>query len=355
MRNILICSLLFAALLTSGQLNAQYTAELSSAKTFPFEDGFELDLRNEFGDVVINHWEKDSIKIEFEIIAEAKERKDARELRDRIAIEVYEVYSGVLVETALEKAKKNWIKGLWEINEVFGRRNVTVNYTINLPANSRLKINNKYGDIILPDEVQRLGIHLKYGDIRGGAVVFPSTIEQTQGKLILASYTGSLKTRNVRVKIGQSEEINIQSTNSEIDIEECKLINLRSDHDVVELYNVGRLIGSFTNSDVTVDHIKESINGHAKNSDLDFRQLHPGMSLIELNEKSSTIEFGNLLKTYDLYFKMEEGIVKLPSTVQNLHVNLIDDKKNIREVKAHTSQGGLLVNITGLKGKIFFK
>ena len=112
-----------------------------------------LNLEHKYGDINIYGWEKDSLSITVEVEVNDKDEDQAIELLNRIEFGFKTIGEIMDVSTIISDKNNNvFTKYFNKANPIDSHKgNVRINYTIYLPKNSRIEINNKFGDIILND------------------------------------------------------------------------------------------------------------------------------------------------------------------------------------------------------------
>ncbi|MEL7120152.1 MAG: hypothetical protein AAFO07_11945, partial [Bacteroidota bacterium] len=116
-------------------------------------------IKNEFGEVAINTWSKDSVKIEAIVQVKAHNQKTGQQVFDNVEVAFSESSKEVKAQTVVRNKKKiGWYK----------RKNwsVKIHYTVYIPQNSNVYVQNKYGNVQVQELKGQSDINLKFGDIK---------------------------------------------------------------------------------------------------------------------------------------------------------------------------------------------
>lgn len=118
----------------------------------------EVSIQNKYGDVVINTWNRNEITIDIEIKGWGQNENRAQEMLDKVEITYGQSSGNVDFRTEISSNSTN-------INE---RSGFQVNYTVNMPTNNPLYLENKFGAVQLADFNGKLELEVGYGQLQAG-------------------------------------------------------------------------------------------------------------------------------------------------------------------------------------------
>jgi len=189
---------LLSILLSESLIGA--TARKRIRKSYDFKSGSELILDNTNGTVRIETWDKDEIVIEAEIKVRAGSRREAERFIELVEIRVDEFRRGLEVSSYYPRRSRD--RGFFDS---FRRPNVSINYTITLPAKADLDIETTNGSIFARGVDGRINTR------------------STNGKVDLSEVKGSVKARTTNgsvevelIDIVQNEDMEFSTTNGGI-------------------------------------------------------------------------------------------------------------------------------------------
>ena len=327
---------------------AQVTSSKKFTRTFALTDAGQVTINNKYGDVSVSGWEKDSVRVQIEIVTQGT----SDELVKRInpTFDYSEEYLEVTSE--ISPKKESYLGRLvrsWNPVE-FDKSSVDIHYQVMIPAKAQLRVDNKYGDINIEECKGRLRLSAEHGDIRSSGYITYADVDLTFGLFrVHAIGRGDITIRNGTIDITKAEHIELTSAGSEIEIDSVNTLTLDVSKGRTFINSVGILNAEARFTEMTVDLIKDFADINAYQSDIKLVNLGSGLQNLKLNQTSSDIEIQSFERGLDIYAYLESGLLRLPRSADNLDVKIIDEKEEIREVKA--TIGTLPYTNLQLKGK----
>lgn len=146
----------------------EHFKERNISKTYS-ASGNTLTIDNRFGDVKIETWEKNEIKVDIHIEASSTDKDYAEKSFERIDVKDSQEGKNIKFKTTLgdrqEKMGCNNCSSTLEIK-----------FEIHIPSGNSLVIENTFGDIILPDYNGTVSLTCKYGSLTTGKLTHPEKI-----------------------------------------------------------------------------------------------------------------------------------------------------------------------------------
>lgn len=139
-----------------------------------------LNITNKFGNVVVKKSSNRDAKVEITITTEGNSERTAQEIMDNITIEETGAPNAVFVTNI------GTIKG----NNENGNRKMKVNYVVTVPAETKLNINNSFGNIDMDDYPGQVTLIQKFGDLRTGDLPNMPKVNVEFGKYFGKNVTG---------------------------------------------------------------------------------------------------------------------------------------------------------------------
>ncbi len=117
-------------------------------------------LDNQFGQVKINLWDKNEVRVDISITANANNDDRAQQYLDGVEIEDKKEGSQISIRTVINKnGNSNWS---WKSNN--NEKNfVQIDYTVSMPKNTPLTVKNRFGATNIPVFRAPLIVVSKYG------------------------------------------------------------------------------------------------------------------------------------------------------------------------------------------------
>lgn len=352
--------LLCIALVLMAQLTlAQEKVSKTISETFEMTNAGELQVQNKYGNITIHGWSKNNIAITVDIVTSHKKRENAQQLLDRIEPKFKVMTDFVAISSEIAEKNKGFLAEYFNKANPFDfdRSNVQINYSIYLPVNAVVDINNKFGDVILEDWTGKLKMEVQHGDVWINKNLKIADIDIKYGKLKANNINfGSINLKNGGLSLGKSKDLRLTSSGSTIDMEEISTLEIYSSKDEITIGEVETIHGELEFSNLELANVDDKIDLAMNIVEFKVLTIHSADATINIQQQSSEI----VLNVQDFSFRfnatLEEGLLRIPKTFENIETQMIDKGKKIRDIKAtygNSKQGS--ITITGEKGIILLK
>jgi len=163
-------------------------------KTIPLQKAGKIILKNVSGDIKVTSWDKEEVKIKAVKVSKAFTFSKAKENAKRVKIEINKEDNTLFIETKYPKT-------------VFRSINVSVNYSLVIPSEAKIKIKSVSGDILL----EKIG-----GEIEASAVSGDITIDEAKKEIFCKTVSGDLNLQNI------NGDIDVKTVSGDIDVVNIK-------------------------------------------------------------------------------------------------------------------------------------
>lgn len=240
-------NMLFLIALSAGITFAE-TSEMSErkktiVKVYDVTAKDHLVIDNQFGNVTINIWNRDEIRIDITI--KANSSSEERVQRFLNAVEIAERRTGdqIILKTTINKESG----GSWVMNRnKDGEKNgVQIDYQVSMPKVNPLTVKNTFGNTKIPTFSAPLTIHQQHGNF--------STTELNSNQVDVDVRFG-----NVDIQTMENGKLNIQYSN--LQLEKANNINLNNQFGGLWIGEVSRLDGKIGYSGAKIGTVKQSCN-----------------------------------------------------------------------------------------------
>lgn len=340
-------------------LQAQNKVSKNVEKTFYLTNSGKLYLENNYGEISVQGWEKESLLIKMEIEVIHKKSENAQDLLNRIGTSINENKDYIIFKTAIAEKSTGFIAKYWNKANPFDydKSNLKINYKVYLPKNAELDITNKFGDIIIEDWTGKFKTNIQHGDlwINGDLNFVDITMKYGKIKAETINY-GNIRIKNGKLVIESSQDLRINSSGSTLNLETIKKLELYSSKDEIKIDAINNIRGNLKFTGIQINSLDNEANLELKISDLKISEIRTKSPLIKLNQESSEINI-NVADT-SLKFKatLEEGLLRLPKSFNSVTSDVIDKGDRIRKINATYGREQLgSISITGKKGLILIK
>lgn len=194
------------------------------SKSYSINGNDKINISNQFGEVKINTWSKNEVKVEVNITVKANSEDRAQSIIDNIAIEDSKSGDEVSFKTTIGKDQE-W-KGDKKNNSNQG---MEINYEVSMPAASPLILQNQFGRSFVPDLSGPVEITQKFGDLEAGNLPNIKELHVEFGSAMVESI-GNCK---VVIKFSKAE-IKKMSGSIKGNFEFCDKVKLALDNNVTD-------------------------------------------------------------------------------------------------------------------------
>lgn len=152
------------------------------SKSYPLSGSDRVKLENSFGELKVQTWNKDEIKVDIQMTAKSGSEDRAQQILDNIKISDGKSGSEVWFKTSIDDDKRLWNKKGNYKDEGF-----TINYVVYLPSRTTLNASNSFGQMFMPDYQGQVQLESKFGALTAGALANVKAINVEFGKADIRS------------------------------------------------------------------------------------------------------------------------------------------------------------------------
>ena len=218
-------------------------------KSFTVDAKDKLSINNQHGEVKVELWNKNEIKVDITITGYGNSEKKAQQLLDNVEIIDKREGEKISFKTLIDTYNESWS---WEDNwswkgdkkeEEHIKKGVEVNYMIYMPRNNSLSVSNKYGKTIIAQFAAPLRVTSNYGS-------FTSDRLMGADKDIFVQYGSS--------NIKQMDDGDLHIAYSKLNIDKADNLKLTNNYGSVTLDDINNLDGTFQYSSGKIGRINET-------------------------------------------------------------------------------------------------
>jgi hypothetical protein len=313
-RNLLTAVLLLSAVVS---LRGQ---QISDSKTLmkSFRAGADaaLEVTNKYGDIHVTHSLNDSITVRAEVTASSNTGEKLDAMMSDVEISFSMAGETVRAETSFTKGITplfESLKGLTKNLINFDSR-LKIDYFVECPPHTELRLTNSYGDVYIGDETPELSLKLSNGNLDAAAVEKAKLMDLTFCKANVRSIAeGKMILSFSELRSRETGNIKLASVSSKAWIDRCGHLDLDSKRDDLNIGAVEVLTGTSHFSDIIAEVVTGEINMSVKYGNLSFERITPEFTLIDLRTSyaDTDIALGAGL-SYDLEIRHTNAFVSLP-------------------------------------------
>ena len=199
----------------------EFVKKKSVNKSYNVSSSDKLNIKNAFGSVKVNTWNRNEIKVDVDIEVTANTEALAQKMIDRIS--VTDARSGKDISFETETKDVNNSKG--------EKSSMEINYTISMPENNPLKVQNDFGGITIPDFKGEVDLTSKFGSLKAGNLASIKSIHIEFGEANLVN----INSAPVTIKFSKAVTISKLSGDVKLNLEFCNNVRLSLDNNLTSL------------------------------------------------------------------------------------------------------------------------
>lgn len=295
MKKILQISLFLCSIILSSECFAtgeDYEDIKNIHKSFKISGNTDLEIENKYGDIIIDTWEKDSIKFDITIKIISDSYESNHDFTDLIDVDFYQAEGEVSATTEWNQYNSKIKTSAIDIATIFGReRKIVINYHVHTPKSVNLSIDNKFGDIAISDFEGDIKLDVSYGDIKLRKTEKIEEITLNYGKLKLKAFDkADITLKSADADLGSGKKLTLHSTTSKIEIDKVRDLKIYSRNDKFEIEEAEMVDISSGWSDFDIQEVKGQINAEIKFGELVIDKIHNSFQNININGSFADIE-----------------------------------------------------------------
>ena len=272
---------------------AQVSKSREVHKVYKISKGTQVDIINKYGNIQIETWDVDSVKLDIVLTVTEKNKARLHKKFNSIEFELTQTSQYLIIETKLGDEVNDIDKFLNKFKENFGigDADINIDYSVILPNNLSLSIQNKFGNIYLSDYNGEVEL-----DLSGGGKI---KARELKGHTKLKVNTGDTDIDYVEsgyfeinygdLSITKAGKLTINSRNSDVTIREVKQLVANSTIDEYRIRSVDELENEAKYTEFIVQKLKLNIDAKVNASDIEVNEIETDFSKIYIDGKSSDI------------------------------------------------------------------
>lgn len=243
----------FAQYDNEGKKKYEFAKSRAVNKSYNVSPADKLNISNSFGSVDLHTWTKNEIKVDVVIEVSANTEAFAQKIFDGIDVSENQKGNEISFKTSIKGSN----------NSKNDKSNMSVNYSIYMPASNPLRISNEFGATTLPDYNGQVDLISKFGSLTTGSLPDTKSISVEFGKAELGSVSnGTVTVKYSKASIGKlsgnvklnfefcgSAKVGIDNSLTGLDLRASySVINLRPTGSLPAAYHITTSFGSFKNT-----------------------------------------------------------------------------------------------------------
>ena len=355
-RNLLTALLLLpATFILRGQ---QISDSKILMKSFRAGADAVVEVNNKYGDIHVTHSFNDSIMVRAEVTASSNTGEKLDAMMSDVEIKLSMGGETVRAESSFTKGITplfESLKGLTKNLINFDSR-LKIDYFIECPSHTVLRLTNSYGDVYIGDETPELTLKLSNGNLDAAVVEKAQLVELIFCKANVRSIKeGKLSLSFSELRTREAENVKLAGVSSKVWIDRCGHLDLDSKRDDLNIGSAAVLTGTSHFSDIIAEVVTGEINMSVRYGNLSFEKITPEFTLIDLRTSYADTDIALADgSSYDLEIRHTNAFVSLPGFEPQPETTEIsaEDRIFLTTASAGTDPDRARIRIDATRGEI---
>jgi len=284
--------LLTGLLLASLGVRAQFSETREFVRRFRIQPETRIDITNKYGRIELNTWKKDSVVIAFRMEINEKKPDKLKKTLDNLDFDISNSQHYLVVKTQVDKYRSQIESELHKFKETMLSNNgsIRIDLVVWLPDNRELRLENKFGDILIDDYQGEMQINLSNGKLKAGDLIKKASINLNFADATISSMpNGSIISNYSDITLKEAGNTRFDSKSSTIEIQHADdlFINSRRDKYRIRLTNEMEAKGNF--SHFMVNELKGKANMQMSFGSLDMERIQNTFKTIYIESRSTDV------------------------------------------------------------------
>lgn len=294
--NILVFFILIPIFGYSIENDFNYSKQKNINKAYYVNSDATLSIENSYGNISVTTWNEDKIELDISIKVSGDNENWVNQRINDIDIEINALKGMISAKTILgNSSSKNQ-----------GRNNsFEINYTLKIPKNGSVKLNNKYGNISTADLFALVDINCKYGKITLGKLFSASSIQIdycSNSSIAFLKY-GTVNAKYSNLIIEEVGKLDLISDYTDVEINESDAIKYNSKYGKIKIKNVKTLDASGNYLTIRIGEVYDQLKLNTKYSSLKIDTINAKANRINIVSGYTGINIG-----YDTNFVFDFSV-----------------------------------------------
>jgi len=270
----------------AGEFTKEYHEE------FQANENSVLTLQNKYGNIDIQNWDSQRIKIDVIVTVAHSSEDKAEKMLSYIDVDFSSSGNSVMAITRIDDKFNR--SGSWNNGDDF-----EINYTVMMPKSISLDLYNKYGNVSIDEVAGHANIELKYGNLT--AYKLSRGNEKPLNTVSLGYANGSsiaecnwLKT-NIKyssLEIEKAKAFVGYTSYMKLQIEEASSVVIEGKYDGYRFGKLSNLVINASYSKINVDELSKKLEADTKYTNVSIDHMPASFEGININTKYGTYKIG---------------------------------------------------------------
>lgn len=326
---ILISAFIF---LLSQTVQAQFTETREFVKRFKVLPEARIDITNKYGKIELNTWKKDSVVIQFRMEINEKKPDKLSKTLDKLDFDISNSPNYLVVKTQVDKNRNPIESELLKFKETMLQTNgsIRIDMVVWLPDDHELRLENKFGDIIMGDYNGETQINLSNGKLKAGDLPKNANLNLSFADANINNLTNARIICNYSdILIKNSIVLRFESKSSNIEVQKSEDLSIDSRRDKYRILIADKIDASGNFSHFRLSEFKNKANLRLSYGSLDMEKIQNSFTSIYVETRSADINlYFNPEAKFNFLITETKTDLKLGRELKVEDKEVIDPKEN---------------------------
>lgn len=233
----------------------------SIEKNFSIPPNGSVQIKNSYGSISLNHWDKDNVRFKVTITAEGKDESQLEAIFDGIDIQFDQGKNWVSAKTEIDISASSWWKN-WRLF-VNKSHNYSIDYVVHLPKSVALDLNNTYGNIFLTETDGKTRIKCAYGRIEIGQLNHAKNnidLQYAPQSQIDFIQSGDIEADYSSINIKDADKISLDADYSKSSFEKINQLTFDADYGKISIGKLGSIEGNADYLSIKIGTLSDALD-----------------------------------------------------------------------------------------------
>ena len=301
-----------------------HSKEKNIKKAYYVNPDATLSIENSYGNISVTTWNENQIELDISIKVSGDNENWVNQRINDIDIDIIALKGMISAKTIL--GNSNY--------KSQGKNNsFEIKYTLKIPKNGSVKLNNKYGNISSADLLANADIKCKYGKITLGKLSGNSTIqiEYCSNSSVVFLKNGMVTAKYSNLKIGETTKLDLISDYTDIEIGQSDIIKYNSKYGKIRIQNVKTLDASGNYLTIKIGEVFDYLKLNTKYSSLAVQSINAKANSVSVVAGYTGINIG-----YQTNFAFDFNILLKYANFKYDNELEIDSKEEVSNSKKYS-------------------
>ena len=266
-------------------------------EVFTLTDRASLEIDNRYGNVDIRNRDDNEISIEVEISVVHRDRDVAERQLSQIDIEFNQRNNDIKATTIIDQGFSRQLLRLFSSGTSDTR--IAVNYTVYAPADSDLKLTNRYGDIFINEATGHTFVDLRYGNLQANSIIRDNTRPLSEINLAYSTQATVTEADWLKVNLRYSDlQVNrcralvVSSSYSKVRVDQASSIVTESRYGEFNLGDISNFVAESAYTNYSINNLSNTLDIQSRYGNVRIDRMPAGFSKLRFESSYGNMKAG---------------------------------------------------------------